>query len=81
MENNTLRLKTIVSELLKIDIKDINDDLEAKSTETWDSFNTLNIIMEIENEFNIEVDLEELINLSTFKHLKDLLEKNNIKCS
>jgi acyl carrier protein len=79
MNENEKILKKILSNLLKIDINEITNQTSSKDIESWDSFNTLNIVVEVENEFGIVINLEELVTLKTFLNLKDILRSKNIE--
>ena len=79
MNENEKILKKILSNLLKIDINEITNQTSSKDIESWDSFNTLNIVVEVENEFGIVINLEELVNLKTFLDLKNIVKSKNIE--
>jgi acyl carrier protein len=79
MNENEKILKKILSNLLKIDINEITNQTSSKDIESWDSFNTLNIVVEVENEFGIVINLEELVTLKTFLDLKNILRSKNIE--
>ena len=79
MNENEKILKKILSSLLKIDINEITNQTSSKDIESWDSFNTLNIVVEVEKEFGIVINLEELITLKTFLDLKNILRSKNIE--
>ena len=80
MNENEKILKKILSNLLKIDINEITNQTSSKDIESWDSFNTLNIVVEVENEFGIDINLEELVDLKTFADIKNILKNKNIYC-
>ena len=53
MLDNSEKLLTLLSGVFKVDARVINDETSPENIDTWDSFNTLKMIMEIENEFKI----------------------------
>ena len=79
ISENEKKLKKILSDLLKIDVNEITNQTSSKDIEAWDSFNTLNIVVEVENEFGIVINLEELVTLKTFLDLKNILRSKNIE--
>ena len=79
ISENEKKLKKILSNLLKIDVNEITNQTSSKDIEAWDSFNTLNIVVEVENEFGIVINLEELVTLKTFLDLKNILRSKNIE--
>jgi len=81
MNENEKKLKKILSNLLKIDITEVTDDTSSKTEELWDSFNTLNIVMEMENEFEVEIDLEQLVGIKNYRDLVVILNNKGINFS
>lgn len=76
--NNTEKLMSLLSRVLKTDEDIITDDTTPDDLETWDSFNTLAMIMEIEKEFEVALPLEEVINIKSVKDIKILLKTKGI---
>jgi len=73
MRENSDKLLTLIAEVLKVDKNEINADTSPKNTKNWDSFNTLKMIIAIENEFNIKLPLEEVVVIKSVKDIKALL--------
>ncbi|TFG34076.1 acyl carrier protein [Candidatus Thorarchaeota archaeon] len=69
------RLLFILSKALLLDKNEIHDDLRRKDFEPWDSMNHLIIVSEIENEFSIFFEDEEVVDIWTVGDLKQLLTK------
>ena len=45
MANNSEKLLSLLSNVFKVEVSAINDDTSPDNMKTWDSFNTLKIIM------------------------------------
>jgi acyl carrier protein len=69
------RLLDILSKVLLLEKKEIGDDLRRKDFEPWDSMAHLLIVSEIENEFEIFFEDEEIVDIWTVGDLKALLKK------
>ena len=70
------KLKNILSALLMVDIKMIDNNSSAKTIEEWDSFKQMNIIVAIEEEFDVQFDEDDTILLNSYKLLlKSLNDK------
>ena len=54
------KVKEILATILEINVSDINDTFSQKSCPNWDSLNQLNLIIALEEEFNISFDPEEI---------------------
>ena len=60
-----VKIKTILSDILNIDMKDISDDFSMENCESWDSFMHMTVIMSIEDEFSIKFDDDKLPELNS----------------
>ncbi len=67
------KLLEILSKVLLLEKKSITDDLRRKDFEAWDSMAHLVIVSEIENEFEIFFEDEEVIDLWTVGDIKKVL--------
>ncbi len=70
-------LKEIVSQVLDLDINKVNDELERGKLESWDSFNHLLLISEIEKNIGINIPLPEVEKIKSFKELRDIVNKRS----
>ena len=75
MSENENRLLDILSKVLLLEKDEIKDDLRRKDFEPWDSMAHLVIVSEVENEFGIFFEDEEVVNIWTVGDLKKLLAK------
>ncbi|MHA2024707.1 MAG: acyl carrier protein [Candidatus Thorarchaeota archaeon] len=67
------KLMDILSKVLLLDKDKITDDLRRKDFEPWDSMNHLILVSEIENEFEIFFEDEEVVELWTVGDIKKVL--------
>jgi len=67
------KLLDILSKVLLVEKEEITDDLRRKDFEPWDSMAHLVIVSEIENEFEIFFEDEEVIELWTVGDIKKVL--------
>ena len=73
MSNNE-KLKEIVALILEIDVHDINDSTSFDVIDSWDSMNHMNIILSIEQEFNIKISDEAALDLTSYPLLLKFLD-------
>ena len=78
MLENSEKLLTLLSGVFKVDARVINDETSPENIDTWDSFNTLKMITEIENEFKITLPLEDVVKIKSVKDIKTLLVTNGV---
>jgi len=55
------RIKKIMSDVLNIDVSLINNESSPDNIENWDSLKHMNLIVALEEEFEIEFDDEEIV--------------------
>jgi len=67
------KLLEILSQVLLLDKDKITDDIRRKDYEPWDSMAHLVVVSEIENEFEIFFEDEEVIELWTVGDIKKVL--------
>jgi len=78
MSKNTQNLLSLLSKIFEVEVEAINDDTSPENTSKWDSFNTLRMIMELENVFEIKLPLEEVVTIKSVKDIKKLLSDKGI---
>lgn len=77
MENHK-KLQDAFSRGLNIEVSKIQDSLKYQSIPEWDSISHMVLISEIEEEFGISIETDDVIDLSSFKQAKKILSKYNI---
>ena len=69
------RLKKVFSESLGIDKNQVDDGLEYNTIQEWDSVGHMSLIAAIEEEFDIMIETDDIIDMSSFKIAKKIIEK------
>lgn len=54
-------------------------ELKYQSIEAWDSVGHMGLIAAIENEFNIMMEADDIVDLSSFKKGIEILKKYNVE--
>ena len=72
MEQN---LKTIFASSLGIDENLVNDGLRYAEIPQWDSVAHMALVANIENDFDIMIDTDDVIDMSSFEKAKQIVEK------
>lgn len=68
------KLKKILTEFLELDDQEFNEMISADNVENWDSLKQMNIIVALEEEFEILFDEDEAIISNSYQDLKKLIE-------
>lgn len=77
--NSIEQLISSFSTALEIDPKHITDDLTYQSIPEWDSITHMFLISQLEEDFDISIDTEDVIDMSSVKKAKKILSKYNIE--
>ncbi|WP_152058017.1 acyl carrier protein [Aliarcobacter butzleri] len=71
MEN---RIKKVLADVLMVDISLITDDTSPDTLEKWDSMNQMNIIVALEEEFEIQISDDDVIEMLNVKLIQEILK-------
>ena len=77
--NNTERLINVFTQALAISVDIINDDLQYNSIKEWDSTAHMALVAKIESEFDIMMDIDDIIDMSSVGKSKEILAKYGIE--
>lgn len=73
-----MTVEEIVGKILNIDSSNVDDNTSPENTEEWDSFNGLLLVSELEKNFKVQFDIEEIIVVKNVGDIKKTLRKHNI---
>ncbi len=68
------RVKKVISEVFNIDIELINNESSPDNIESWDSLKHMNLIVALEEEFEIEFNDEEIVDSMNYALIVNILE-------
>lgn len=77
MENNQ-KLVHAFHEALGIESNLINDNLTYQSIPEWDSISHMILISQLEEDFNVSIETDDVIDLSSVKKAREILIKLGI---
>ncbi|MDD4910394.1 MAG: acyl carrier protein [Candidatus Omnitrophica bacterium] len=72
------RLKRILSKVLNIPEESIGDETSPAKVESWDSFNALLIVSELESSYSISFTMEEVTGVKCVADIKRQLIRHGI---
>ncbi len=73
------KLYRILSEVLKVDPSAINEESSPDNIASWDSFNGLIMVTELEKSFNVKFTMEEIMLVRTVRDIKESLRRHGVK--
>ncbi len=62
-----------------LDANELNDKLEYNSIEAWDSIGHMQMIAELEDIFEIQLEMDDIIDFSSYKKGLEILAKYGIE--
>ncbi len=71
--SNADRLRVLVAEILRLPAGAITDELDMDATSTWDSLSHMTLIAAIEDEFHVELTLDDIVGMTTFAKIRNVL--------
>ena len=74
----TDKVFSIISKVFSISESEINDQSGPENIESWDSFNGLVLVDELENYFNIKFTISEITDVKTVEDIKRHLKNHNV---
>ena len=68
----------IVARVFSIPVSQVNEESSPENIESWDSFNGLVLVDELENHFNIKFSISEITDVKTISDIKRHLKNHGI---
>ena len=72
-------VNAIVAKVFSISESEINDESGPENIESWDSFNGLVLVDELENHFDVKFTISEITDVKTVADIKRHLKNHNVK--
>ena len=69
----------IVAKVFSIPLTDVSDESGPENIESWDSFNGLVLVDELENHFNVKFTISEITDVKTVADIKRHLKNHNVE--
>lgn len=63
-----------VASVMEVDPSEINEDTAYGSIEKWDSMMHMRLVMEIEEEYDIDIPIDEVPNIRTIKDFYNYID-------
>ena len=71
-------VNVIISKVFSIPESEVNDQSGPENIESWDSFNGLILVDELENYFKIKFSISEITDVKTVADIKQHLKNHNV---
>lgn len=77
-ENHIHTFHTILSRVLGVRESEISDTMSPSTVPTWDSYNALMLVSELEGGFHVKFSMEEIVTVKNVGDVKALLRKHGV---
>lgn len=68
-------LNRILNKILKIDIRELNENISMQDCEIWDSLKHMELIISIEENLNIELSMDDVMNMTDIGTIKKIVNE------
>ena len=72
------KLQKIISQVFNLNEEDINEETSQDNVPEWTSVNALLLITELEKEFNVVFNEDEITMLTSVKNITEILQTKNL---
>lgn len=78
--SNVEKLNNILLEIFpSLTVAELNDNLDKNNVDGWDSVHQLSIVSSLEDTFDIMLDVEDILKVDSYAHIKEILIKNAVE--
>ena len=79
MQVSEEKLKRVLANIFNIDIEGIDDTTSVDTVSQWDSLKHLNLVLALEQEFNITLSTEQTVEILNYPLIKAVLSEHGIQ--
>lgn len=72
------KLNSLLSEILRIRVEDIGDGLSIGGSDTWDSLSHMQLVVGIEESFEIALTADEIVAMNNVGEIKRILHLKGV---
>jgi acyl carrier protein len=70
-----IRLENVIRRVFSLEEGPIDENWTSENIPDWDSVGHLNLIVDVEKEFNIKIEIEEMFEIEKLSDISRILEK------
>lgn len=78
-EDNLKKLYAILVRVLGVKENEITDSMSPSTVPTWDSYNALMLVSELESGFNVHFTMDEVVAVKNVGDIKAALRRHNVE--
>ena len=74
-----MQLENLFADLLKEPVDSINDETSPRNTRSWDSLKHIEIVMAVENAYEVKFSMPEVVGLNSIGSIRQLLKLKGVE--
>jgi len=67
------RVREVMAAILGLEEDEIEDDTSPNTVESWDSLKHMNLILALEEEFDVEFSDDQVVELTSYREIRETL--------
>jgi len=75
---NLNKYNKVFASVFEVEEKELNDDFKVGNVDNWDSITQLSLVSDLEDEFDIMIDSEDILGFRSYNEGKEILAKYEI---
>ncbi|OEU70996.1 MAG: hypothetical protein BA863_18865 [Desulfovibrio sp. S3730MH75] len=73
-----VELQQLLAEVFEIRQDEIVENLTSEDVDNWDSLKQMDLVVSLENKYNIALSFEEIVKISSVKDIIDVLSAKDV---
>jgi acyl carrier protein len=78
MQQVDAKVENVLSEVLQMPVTAITDDLTMKDVDAWDSLKHMELIVALEQSFDIQLSFDEIVAMQSVSQIKRVLRERGV---
>lgn len=78
MQQVDAKVQNLLSEVLQIPSAEITDDLTMKAVDSWDSLKHMELIVSLEQSFDIQLSFDDIVAMQSVSEIKRVLRERGV---
>ncbi len=67
------KLRSVLAEVLRMPVEQVGDDLAMKDVDAWDSLVHMQLVLSLEQNFDIQLTFDEIVAMQSVREIKRVL--------
>jgi len=78
MQQVDAKVQNLLSEVLQMPSSEITDDLTMKAVDSWDSLKHMELIVSLEQSFEIQLSFDDIVAMQSVSEIKRVLRERGL---